>query len=202
MRQTREVARRRRQADPDETDVVVPSARAAATVIISDALYVMAVTPASAALAGAFANASGAASSRVLGSTPGMCRDLARSRPRPGRTRCRARSSRARTTDGAARHDRDGAHRPRRQDHGVGAAPSKRVHDLLDRDDRPSRREHGFLLHADDPFDQHVALAIGFLRVDDRDVGPERRHGCELLAGERAATNRMFGFTSARSEPR
>src|SRR5260221_10417863 len=37
---------------------------------------------------------------------------------------------------------------------------------LLDGDDRRLRRQHRFLLHADDAGDEHVALAVGFLRVD------------------------------------
>ena len=50
------------------------------------------------------------------------------------------------------------------------------VDDLLDRRDGARRRQHRFLLHADDAFDQHVAGAIGLLCVDDRDIRPERRH--------------------------
>ena len=58
--------------------------------------------------------------------------------------------------------------------------------DLLDRDHRALGREHRFLLHADDALDQHVARPVGLLRMDERDVGPMRRHGRQLLAGERA----------------
>ena len=60
------------------------------------------------------------------------------------------------------------------------------VDDLLDRDDRPAGRQHGLLLHADDAPDLHVAVAVGPLGVDDRDVRAHRRHRGELLAGERA----------------
>ena len=49
-----------------------------------------------------------------------------------------------------------------------------------------ARGEHRFLLHADDALDEHVAGAVGLLRVDDRDVGPMRRHARQRLAGERA----------------
>ena len=50
------------------------------------------------------------------------------------------------------------------------------VDDFFDRDDGAPRGEHRFLLNADDPLDQDVAFAVGFLRVDDGDVRPERRH--------------------------
>ena len=36
------------------------------------------------------------------------------------------------------------------------------------------------------PVDEHVALAVGALRVDHGDVGIDRRRGGELLAGEGA----------------
>ena len=84
---------------------------------------------------------------------------------------------------GAARHLGDRGHRPRRQDHGVGAARAEIVDDLLDRDDRALRGEHRFLLHADDALEQHVAGAVGAQRVDDRHVRPDRRHGRQHLAG-------------------
>ena len=57
------------------------------------------------------------------------------------------------------------------------------VDDLLDRDDRALRGEHRLLLHADDALDEHVAVAVGAQRVDDRDVRPDRRHGRQHLAG-------------------
>jgi hypothetical protein len=45
MRQARQVARGRRQPDADETDVVVGSAREAAMVIISVAVWLTGRTP-------------------------------------------------------------------------------------------------------------------------------------------------------------
>ena len=63
-------------------------------------------------------------------------------------------------------------------------APSNAVDDFLDGDDGPPRGERRFLLHADDPGDEDVALAVGFLRVDDGDVRAERRHRGQRLAGE------------------
>ncbi len=59
------------------------------------------------------------------------------------------------------------------------------IDDLLDGDDRRPRRQHGFLLHPDDALDEHVAGAVGLLRVHDRDVGPVRGHRRQALAGER-----------------
>ncbi len=67
------------------------------------------------------------------------------------------------------------------------------VDDLLDRDERPPRRQQRLLLHAGDPPQHHVAGGVGLLGVDDRDVGVERRDGGELLAGERAHDRRERG---------
>ena len=67
----------------------------------------------------------------------------------------------------------------------MGCAPEV-LDDLLDRHDRALGREHRLLLHADDAFEQHVAAPVGLLRMDDRHVGPMRRHRRQLLAGERA----------------
>jgi hypothetical protein len=61
------------------------------------------------------------------------------------------------------------------------------IDDLLDRDDGGARRgKHRFLLHAGDPPQQHVPFAVRLLRVDDRHVRTDGRHGSEALAGERA----------------
>ena len=57
--------------------------------------------------------------------------------------------------------------------------------DLLDRHDRAGGGEHGLLLHAHQPPDLDVALAVGALGVDDRHVGVERRDGGETLTRER-----------------
>ena len=59
------------------------------------------------------------------------------------------------------------------------------IDDLLDGDDRSRRRQRRLLLHADDAVDEDVAVAVRLLRVDDRDVGTERAHRGERLAGER-----------------
>src|SRR5579884_833978 len=86
----------------------------------------------------------------------------------------------------AARRLDDAAHGPMREDDRVRAAEPQVVDDFLDRHDRAPGGEHRLLLHADDPLEEHVALPIGSLRVDDRDVGPNRRDRREPLAGERA----------------
>ncbi len=46
--------------------------------------------------------------------------------------------------------------------------------------------QHRLLLHAGDPPQLNVALTVRLLRMDDRDVGGQRRYRDELLAGERA----------------
>ena len=179
------------------------SARAAATVIISDALYGMAVTqPLSGFGKGAFAKRLGGCIHHMFLDPPLKCFAISRDRV-PGDIEgvvTRVVAMRVRRM-GAARHDRNCAHGPRRQDDGVGADAFEALDKLLDRDDGRSRREDGFFLHADDAFEQDVAGAIGLLRVDDRDVGPVRRDSRQVLAGEGAATLLMFGFTFARSDP-
>ena len=86
----------------------------------------------------------------------------------------------------AARHRGDRRHGPGRQDHGVEDARAEVVDDLLDRDDRALGGQHRLLLHADDAFEQHVAVAVGALRVDDR----RRPAGC---AGTAASTSPVKG---------
>ena len=173
MGQPREVARRGRQADPDEADVVVGERTRRRDGHHLDR------RPAH--------DATSADRKDVLGdpgpersaiARDGVPRDVERVVARVVAVRVRR--------PGAARGDRDGGHRPRRQHDGVGAGARQRVHDLFDRDQRPPGGEHRFLLHADDAFEQHVAVTVGLLRVHDRDVGPVRRDGGEPLAGERA----------------
>ena len=85
---------------------------------------------------------------------------------------------------GSARCDGNRRHRPRRKDHRVQARARKRLDDLLDGHERSPGREHGFLLDPDDALEEHVALPVGFLRVNDRDVGSMGRHGRERFASE------------------
>jgi hypothetical protein len=75
------------------------------------------------------------------------------------------------------------------------------VDDLFDGDDGALGGKHGFLLHADNAFDQHIALAVGLLGVDERDIGTDRRHCRQFLAGKGAGDRRMFGLTRASSAP-
>jgi hypothetical protein len=60
------------------------------------------------------------------------------------------------------------------------------VDDLLDGDDRVLGGQHRLLLDPGEPPELHVALPVGLLGVDDRDVGVDGPHGGELLARERA----------------
>ncbi len=83
----------------------------------------------------------------------------------------------------ASGDDRDRGHRPRRQHH-LARHRRQGFDDLLDRDERSAGREHGLLLHAGDTPHLHVALGVGALGVNDRDVGLQCRHGGEHLAGE------------------
>ncbi len=53
--------------------------------------------------------------------------------------------------------------------------------------------EHRLLLDARDPPELDVALTIGLLGVDDRDVGAQRRDRRELLAGEWAGDRPDLG---------
>ena len=78
----------------------------------------------------------------------------------------------------------------------------RRLDDLLDGHERSPGREHGFLLDADDALEEHVAFAIGFLRMNDRDVGPMRRHGRQRFARERTGDELHVGIHAGRSEPR
>ncbi|MND53152.1 hypothetical protein D3C80_441810 [compost metagenome] len=60
------------------------------------------------------------------------------------------------------------------------------VDDFLNGDDAALGRQRSFFLHAEDAPEQHVALAVGFLRVNHRDIRTHRRHCCQHFAGERA----------------
>ncbi len=59
-------------------------------------------------------------------------------------------------------------------------------HDLLHRHHGAPGGQHGLLLHAGDAPVLDVAGPVGPLGMDDRDVGGQRRHGGQRLAGERA----------------
>src|ERR1043166_5527861 len=65
-------------------------------------------------------------------------------------------------------------------------AGGERADDLLHGDDRAPRGEHRLLLDAGDPPELDVARPVGPLGVDHRDVGPQRGHRGQLLAGEGA----------------
>ena len=93
---------------------------------------------------------------------------------------------------GAARHEAHRRHDPRRQ-HDRVRTGLELVDDLFDGHDRTPRREHRLLLHADEPPQLHVALAVGLLCVDDGDVELDRPHRGERLAGERARDGRDRG---------
>ncbi len=87
--------------------------------------------------------------------------------------------------EGAPRHMPDGGSPPLRSTTVIGGG----VVEFRRRSPRPLRssawREHRFLLHADDALDQDVALAVGALGMDDRDV---RR-----IAGTAASTSPVKG---------
>ena len=79
--------------------------------------------------------------------------------------------------------------------------PVEIVDDFFDRDHEPFGRQRRFLLHPDDALDQHIALAVGLLRVDEGNVRPVRRNRGQLLAGEGAGHRFDVGVTSGRSAP-
>ena len=191
MGQPREVAGGRRQADADETDVVVRRAPAPPRRSSSRS-----------PVAGHRRDLGRIATARARRSRPGTRRGRARWRPRRRRTRCRARSSRARRT-AARRPARPRSRRPSttagRRRSGCVRGSASTISSTVTSD--RLAREHRLLLHADDALEQHVAVAIGLLRVDDRDVGPMRRDGGEPLAGERAVDEPDVRVHRGRSDP-
>ena len=76
--------------------------------------------------------------------------------------------------------------------HGVEAARAEIVDDLLHRHQRALGGEHGFLLHAENSFEQHVAVAIGPQRMNHRDIRAMRGNGRQRLAGK--GTGHAFDF--------
>ena len=60
------------------------------------------------------------------------------------------------------------------------------VDNLFHRHDRALGRHHGFLLHADHAPHQHVAFAVGLLRVNHGHVRPMRGNRRQLFSGKRA----------------
>ena len=114
-------------------------------------------------------------------------RDRARSRPTRCRRRCRDRSSRARTT--AGRRPARPRSAPTTQDGRITAfVPTPSNRSTTSSTVTSARRAASTASFCTPmmPCDEHVAGAIGLLRVHDRDVGPERGHAGERFAGERA----------------
>jgi len=86
---------------------------------------------------------------------------------------------------GTARHDARGGDHPRGE--------NERIHvglqclDLfLHRDEQLARRQRRLFRRPDDAADEHVAAGIDLLRVQDRDIGSERRNECKRGVRERA----------------
>ena len=65
-------------------------------------------------------------------------------------------------------------------------ADDRLVDELLDDDDDAVGREGGFLLAAGEAPDLRVAVRVGSLRVDDRDVRPQGRDDVDLVVAVRA----------------
>ncbi|MDT4842420.1 hypothetical protein FQZ97_763220 [compost metagenome] len=85
----------------------------------------------------------------------------------------------------AAGYVANGGQGPGGQDAGVHRRVQV-VDDLFHGDDAALGRQGRFLLHAEDAPEQHVALAVGLLRVDHGHVRAYRGHGGQLFAGEGA----------------
>ncbi|MNT60397.1 hypothetical protein D3C72_1979750 [compost metagenome] len=85
-----------------------------------------------------------------------------------------------------ARYVANRAQGPSRQDTGVHRCIEV-VDDFLNGDDAALGRQRSFFLHAEDAPQQHVALAVGFLRVNHGNVRAHRRHGGQHFASERAS---------------
>src|SRR5690606_9494552 len=79
----------------------------------------------------------------------------------------------------------DGGDRPGRQYTGVYRC-AQVIDDFLNRDNAALGGQHCFLLDADDAFHQHVALAVGALRMDYRYIRADRRYGRQSLTGKGA----------------
>src|ERR1035438_1132357 len=87
----------------------------------------------------------------------------------------------------APRREAHRGNRPGRKDYRVRALAAEAVHNFFHRHDGPPRGQCGFLLHADNPLEQHIAPAVGLLRMHDGHVRPQRRHRSQFFAGERTA---------------
>lgn len=83
---------------------------------------------------------------------------------------------------GAPGHHADRTHHPARQDAGIGRR-IERVNDLLHRHDHLARGQRGLFLHAQNAPQQHIAAAVGLLRVDHGDIRIDRRRGRQGLPG-------------------
>src|ERR1700722_12451600 len=68
----------------------------------------------------------------------------------------------------------------------IRAACAEIVHDFFHGNDGALRGQYHFLLDSDDALDENVACAVGFLRVDNADVGSMGRYRGQALTGERA----------------
>src|SRR5690348_2492344 len=84
----------------------------------------------------------------------------------------------------AASHFTHRTHHPSGQYHRVRPG-LKPLDDLFDRDDRAARREYHLFLHAHDAPQEHVASAIGLLRMNHGDVRADGGNRGEPLAGKR-----------------
>ena len=81
-------------------------------------------------------------------------------------------------------HAGDGGYHPGGENAGIRRS-TQFIHDLLHGRDHLLRRQRRFLLHANNPVNQHIAPAVGFLRVHDRNVRLQCRSRRKRLARER-----------------
>ena len=167
---------------PTKQTVPSRSRRDAATAIISSAVY--------ARSRHSGRSRDGGTATSAVSSTCCRIHSVKRSRSRliashARRTRCRGRSSRARTR-GAPRPARPRPRRrPARQHDRARPRSSSSTISSTVTSDRADASTASFCTPMI-PQSCTLPRAVGLLRVDDADVGPERRHGGELLAGERA----------------
>src|SRR5690606_26511416 len=79
----------------------------------------------------------------------------------------------------------DGGDGPAGDDAGVNRG-TEVIDDFFHSHDAALGRQYGFLLHPDNALDQHVALAVSTLGVDDGDIRAYRRYRRQAFAGEGA----------------
>src|SRR6516225_8264338 len=87
--------------------------------------------------------------------------------------------------ESATRNAAYGSQSPIWQDAGVWPG-FEIVHDLFHSGDGFFGGEHRFFLHPENTPEQDVSLAVGFLRVNDGDIGLDRGNGRQRFSGERA----------------